>query len=470
MLRFSLLGPARGWRGESELDLGSPQQRIVLAALLLAEGRPVGLPQLIDALWGDEPPATAAGTVRTYVSRLRSVLGADAMPSAPAGYAVRGELDAAEFARLVAGAERADPRTAADLLARALALWQGEPLSGLPGSFAQAHRVRLAELRFAALERRIGIDLDRGRHRETVAELTELCAEHPLRERPRALLMRALSLCGRQSEALAVYGEARRLLADELGIDPGRELAEAYSGILRAGPPAFARTRAVPRQLPADIADFTGRVREVAEVAAALQPGRTVVVGGATGTGKSTLAVHVAHAVAGRFPGGQLYADVGDALPFDVLGCFLRALGSRTPPGTLEGRVAAYRECLARARVLVVLDGAAAGELLPGSGGQGAALVAGRARVGVPAVRVELGALPAQEAFALFAKVAGERRVNEDPEAVAAVVAACGCLPRAVRAAAARLAARPAWTIRHLLAQVETEASRSRTSSASGRP
>ncbi|MFI6323741.1 BTAD domain-containing putative transcriptional regulator [Nonomuraea sp. NPDC050556] len=459
-LEFSLLGPVRGWRDGRELDLGSPQQRSLLAVLLLAEGRAVGLAQLVDALWGDDPPTSAIGTVRTYVSRLRAVIGGDRLTSLGNGYSAYGELDVTRFADLAARAERtSDAAVALRLLREALDLWQGEPLSGLPGTYVDAQRVRLAELRFSIQERRVSIDLAAGRHREVIGELSTMCAEHPLRERPRALLMLALARAGRQVEALDVYADARRLLAEELGVDPGPELAATHAKVLAAdaslawpSPSApRARTGTAPRQLPADIADFTGRAVQQERLVRALRSGGLATVGGVGGVGKTALAVHVAHAVAREFPDGQLYADLHGAT--DVLAGFLRALG--VDPGEPGERAALFRATVAERRLLVLLDNATDADqvraLLPGSVGC-AVLVTARERLtGLRAdVHVELDGLSPGEAFALFSRIVGESRTAAERSAAADTVAACDHLPLAVRVAASRLAARPAWTVAHL--------------------
>ncbi|UKY53275.1 AfsR/SARP family transcriptional regulator [Streptomyces inhibens] len=390
-LRFQVLGPVRAWRGDRRLDLGPPQQRAVLAVLLLHEGRPVSVPQLVDALWGEQPPPRAVGTLRTYVSRLRALLEPDRRPrqtarllvSAGGGYALRvpgRALDSARFEVRLVTARRL--RTAGDLagayeqLRSALALLEGMALAGLPGPYAQRQRDRLTELCVTAQEELFACVVESGRRAasmaESIAGLRAFAAEHPLRERTQALLMLALHREGRQAEARAVYTATRRTLLAELGAEPGPEL-RALSEELREGaarsmgsagsagsanspgprpgpgpaadaappprrPPLTAPTPHVPSQLPPDIADFAGRTEAVAQLedvlcgAAGGQAPVVATLSGLGGAGKTALAVHVAHTVRPRFPHGQLYVDLQgtDRTPADsgtTLTHFLRALG-----------------------------------------------------------------------------------------------------------------------------------------------
>ncbi|MFD8304018.1 BTAD domain-containing putative transcriptional regulator [Streptomyces sp. NPDC059690] len=248
--RFSLLGPLRGWRQETELPLGPPQQRAVLALLLLRRGRAVGVGELVDGIWGADPPTAAVSVLRTYVSRLRRLLEpdrpADGAPrlvvSLGDGYALRAAAvvsDVDRFEDLVAraGARHAegDDRTAVQLLRSALGLWEGTPLAGVPGPRAEAERRRLEERRLAALETRLRIELDLGQHARVLPELTALYEAHPLREALCELLVLALYRGGRRAEALAVYDRTRRTLVEELGIEPGPSLLAARAGLLSDG-------------------------------------------------------------------------------------------------------------------------------------------------------------------------------------------------------------------------------------------
>ncbi|MFD9355636.1 BTAD domain-containing putative transcriptional regulator [Streptomyces sp. NPDC060031] len=489
--RFAVLGPIRAWRGAELLPPGTPQQRALLAVLLLRDGRTATAPELIDAIWGEDPPQQALATIRTYASRLRKVLDPGLLVSESGGYAIRlrhiEALDLGIARSLAADAEQA--RTAGDralartLLARALDVWDGEPLAGVPGPHAETERTRLAEWRLQLLETRLDLDLELGHHAEAVSELTALTAAHPLRERLRELLMLALYRSGRQAEALAVYADTRRLLADELGVDPRPELSTLQQRILRADAelahaedpaPAAAPIQVRPAQLPATVPDFTGRASFVAELGDILAgaDGQVMAVSalaGIGGVGKTTLAVHVAHAARPHFPDGQLYVDLQGteprpAEPVAVLGSFLRALGTPDTaiPDSPAERAALYRSTLDGRRVLVLLDNARDAAqvrpLLPGTAGC-AALVTSRVRMAglAGAHLVDLDVMSPEEALQLFTRIVGAERVGAERQAALDVVGACGFLPLAIRIAASRLAARRTWTVSVLAAKLADE-------------
>ena len=252
-LRFGILGPLRATRDGRELDLGSAKQRAVLAVLLLHAGRPVGTAEVVDAVWGDQPPAHGPNVVQKYVAGLRKVLDPDRSPRSPgavvsrtgAGYLLRvepGGLDAADFEDLVRRARQARaagrPAEAADHLAAALALWRGPVLAGVEGRAAAAARARLDEARAGAEEDRAEAELAAGRAAATVPELRRLVAQWPDRERLRGLLMLALHRSGRQAEALAEYSAARRHLAEEHGVEPGADLRAVHAALLADVPVA----------------------------------------------------------------------------------------------------------------------------------------------------------------------------------------------------------------------------------------
>ncbi|WP_406078218.1 BTAD domain-containing putative transcriptional regulator [Micromonospora sp. NBC_00858] len=250
-LRFEILGPQRAWYADRQLDLGPGKQRAVLAVLLLSAGRSVSTGQIVEAVWPDDPPANGPNVVQKYVAGLRRVLEPDRSPRTPgqvlsltdAGYLLRVDPEAVDAVRFERGVQAARQRHAAGRTEQALAeltaaldLWRGEPFAGVPGGVFEAARHRLVELRAVALETRVELELDSGRHRELVGELVELVAEFPVRERLRHQYMLALYRSGRQAEALAAYREIDSFLREEYGIGPGAALRELHGRILRADP------------------------------------------------------------------------------------------------------------------------------------------------------------------------------------------------------------------------------------------
>ncbi|MGY0062653.1 BTAD domain-containing putative transcriptional regulator [Streptomyces sp. LZ34] len=484
-MRFTVLGPVRVWRGEEQINTGSPQQRALLATLLLRYGRTATASELIDCLWGDEPPTAALAALRTYASRLRKTLGPDVLVSESGGYAIRVEpraVDADVAAQLATKAEKTrqagDGARARELLNKALALWDGETLTGVPGPYAETQRIRLEEWRLSLTETRLDLDLELGLHAEAVSELTALTAAQPLRERLRELLMLALYRSGRQAEALAVYADTRRLLAEELGVDPSADLRDLQQRILQADAALAAPAEhipaprpPVPAQLPATVPDFTGRAAFVHELSEQLATadGRVMAisaVAGIGGVGKTTLAVHLAHAARQQFPDGQLYVDLQGgsptpAAPETVLGSFLRALGTPDTaiPDGVEDRATLYRSLLGGRRVLVLLDNARDAAqvrpLLPGTEGCAAIITSRTRMIDLPGTHlVDLDVMSPDEALTLFVRIVGEERVHAERDAALDVVAACGFLPLAIRIAASRLAARRTWTVSVLAAKL----------------
>ena len=410
-LRVGVLGPVCAWHAppgraapddgwtpggaEEELDLGQPRQLAVLGVLAMRANRVVSRAELIDAVWGDQSPASAESGIYTYVAGLRRVLepdrprgqdrgrtrreSASVLVSVGGGYMLRlapAGLDAVAFeqglARCRGMRAAGDLAGASEVLATALGLWRGEAFAGVPGPFAEAERLRLTELRTAAAEDRADLLLATGRAAEAVADLTALVAEHPLRERPRGLLMIALYRTGRQAHALQVFQDARARLAEDLGIDPGPELSHVHQQVLTMDPalggmarpdrPAFlaapvvesllagggsdgasspaavgggvgagsaavgagsATGRAgepagpVPAQIPPEVAGFAGRTSELRRLHELLETAESesagmpvVVIAGTAGVGKTALAVRFGREAAARFPDGQLYVNL----------------------------------------------------------------------------------------------------------------------------------------------------------------
>ncbi|MGE5292553.1 MAG: AfsR/SARP family transcriptional regulator [Micromonosporaceae bacterium] len=443
-IEFCLLGPLAVRKDGQAVPCVAPKQRVVLAALLLRPGRIVTLDELAGMVWGPEPPASARVTLQNYARRLRLALGDSSrsrIATMSQGYLLNigdGELDVTRFEALQREAREAARlggwERAAGLLDSALALWRGEPLTDVPSDLLLSREVpRLTEMHARAVEARIDADLHLGRHGQVIAQLRQLTAAHPLRERLHGMLMLALYRDGRQGEACATYADARRLLVSELGIEPGPELRDLHQRILRADPglmprghprdaaepaePATAvataalaqqvpgghhaadpapgrpaRSPVVPRQLPAAIRHFAGRQDELKTLFQLLDDANvassemdTVVIsaiGGTAGIGKTALALHFAHQVADRFPDGQLYVNLrgfdpsGTPLqPAEAVRGFLDGLGiaaERIPAG-IEAQAALYRSLLAARRMLIVLDNAHdtghVRPLLPGSSG-----------------------------------------------------------------------------------------------------
>jgi DNA-binding SARP family transcriptional activator len=518
-LEFCLLGPLVVRSGGAVVPVRQAKQRVLLAALLLDANRAVGVDALAEALWGTTLPPSAPTTVRNYVKRLRDALG-DAgrarISSQSRGYSMQvspGELDVRRFEVLLEAARGAARNglwaRAADQAGAALALWQGEALADIDSDLLRQREVsRLAEMRLYAQEICFDAAVHLGRQAEVIGELRQHVSAHPLRERFHALLMFALYRDGRQAEALAAYQHAYRVLADELAAEPGIELRELHQRIL-TGEPAFGVTEsasapaqtpsgnpvgeaspgppadhvppaprqapgagagAVPRQLPAAVGCFTGRDSELAALTGLLdaRPGarpRAMLIsaiGGTAGVGKTALAVHWAHQVAGRFPDGQLYVnlrgyDPGPPVPAtDALAAFLRSLGvpGQDIPPEADERAARYRSLLAGKQVLIVLDNAGSADqvrpLLPGTPTCTVVVTSRDALAGLVArdgaARLDLDLLPPAEAVALLQTLIGPR-ADAEPEAVAELADQCCRLPLALRVAAELAASRPAASL-----------------------
>ncbi|GAA2269936.1 BTAD domain-containing putative transcriptional regulator [Glycomyces scopariae] len=479
-MRIGLLGPFQVTDGGAPAPVTGGRQRAVLAALALAAGRPVRSSTLARLLWGEDDPA-ARHRLHAIVNRLRQAIGTDAVTAGPGEYTLDVDPEAVDvhrFRALVAASRHAGGGAELALLEEALDLWRGEPLVDVEAeSLALAHVPALTEERLRAIERRTDLVLAAGGHAELVAELGDLTTRHPLREFLWSRLMLALHRSGRQAEALGAYQRVRTLLADRLGVDPGEELQRAHRTVL--GPanaalaPAPAPVDAVPRQLAADIAGFTGRADPLADLDSFLErslerslrrgPGHDsatgaalAVVSGPAGVGKTTLAVHWAHRVAGRFPDGQLHLNLAGHRPGPVadaaLMTLLLALGTdpeRIPPDT-DGRSATLRSALAGRRVLMLLDNVYDAEqvrpFLPGSAAGSGSVVLVTSRNRLRSLRrregahlVELEPFTPDESAALLGGVLGPEAVAGHAGAIAELAGLCGHLPLAVALAAERV-------------------------------
>jgi DNA-binding SARP family transcriptional activator/tetratricopeptide (TPR) repeat protein len=504
-LQFGVLGSLDVKAGDSETPqvVSAPRLRTLLAVLLWRANQPVPVDELAYLVWDGGPPAGAREAVRGLVMRLRRHLVQEAaariVTRAP-GYAIdvfSDELDASRFETLTRQADDATHAgrwaDAARAAAGALGLWRGIPLADVPSELLRGQWVPVLEqLHVQALACRIEANLHEGRHVQLIPELRELTARHPLRESFHGQLMRALAHSGQRAEALAAYQEARRTLAAELGIDPGPELRRLHDRVLAGdasltAPPSAAEadqddpapTEAVQPapvlwQLPASVRSFVGRQAEVSRLGdmmrQALDPpgaaGTVVIsaINGMAGIGKTALALHATHQLAGEFPDGQLFIDMHghtqghEPRPAsEALEMFLRALGvppQQVPAGTDE-RAAMFRHRLSGTRTMIVLDNVASEAqirpLIPASAGC-VVLVTSRRRLKAldDAYQLSLDVLPRADALELFLAVASPGQVPPDDPALAEIVELCGQLPLAVRIAAALLRHRPAWTAEHL--------------------
>jgi DNA-binding SARP family transcriptional activator/tetratricopeptide (TPR) repeat protein len=507
-MEFGLLGSLVVRRDGVTVPVQRGNQRALLSALLLDANRVVATDQIAETLWGPDPPPSAQVTMRNYVRRLRQALGdagRDRILAQPNGYLIRveaGELDVARFEDLLrrarAAARDAAWGAASEAAGSALSLWRGTPLADVESdALASRQGPRLAEMRLRALETRIEAELHLGRHADLTAELQHLAGEHPLREQLHALLMLALYRCGRQGEALAVYREARRQLVDELGVEPGPDLRELNQRILQSDPallttaasqpgpgetPAEAAAASafavVPRQLPGASAGFLGRAGELAALTATLDqagpqtPGTVVIsaIGGTAGVGKTALAVHWAHQVAHRFPGGQLYVNLrgfdpsGTAVtPGETIRGFLDALGvpAERIPSNLAAQAAMYRSVVAGRKMLIVLDNARDEQqvrpLLPATPDCMAVVTSRSQLAGLAAADgarlLSLDLLSDAEARQmLMARIGG--RAAAEPDAVAEIARLCAYLPLALAVAAARASTRPALPLSALAGEL----------------
>lgn len=473
-LRFEVLGPLRAWMGKTEVDLGTPRQRAVLGLLLLRDGAVATQADLVSAIWGNSAPPGVSGMVRSYISRLRRAFGdgrpATTLRTVGGGYALSsdpGNLDLAAFLQRINVAREA--RRVGDFEAQslelraALSLWQGTPLAGIHGEYVEAERVRLAQLRLAATEDLAEADLELGRHGEAVAGLMPLIKEHPLRERPRELLMLALYRSGRQAEALTLYQESQRLFAEELGIDPGPELQRMQHRILRSDPGlTVSEPVRRPAQLPPDLAAFTGHDALVGQLATTLtNTGTTVPIIGLTGlagVGKTTTAIHIGHKVAQAFPDGQYFVNLESTA--DPLAVLLRSSTATIPDSRAE-RVALWRSLTTGRRILLLLDNASDIEqvhsLLPGSNGP-AVIITSRHRLsGLTCVAWhKLTGLSEEDSVNLFSHIVGAERTQTEPEEARLLARRTAGLPHLLHTIAARVAARPGWSLRTALKRLRT--------------
>lgn len=463
-LRFRLLGPLEVRSRSGAVPL-TGRQRALCAALVLDLNRVVPADRLVRRIWNDRPPAASAARLRSLVADLRRALGhadAAAVVTRSPGYLLRAAPELVDlmvfqdvFTSASTAAAQQNWAKALDLFDQALALWGGDPL---PDLLEAPERQRLLELHTAAEEGRWAAAAALGERSGAIAELTRLAGEHPLRERPHALLMEALGCAGRTAEALDVYASLRRRLVEELGVEPSAELAEAQRRLLAGGPPrpSVAPTSHTPRQLPSATQLFVGRRRELGLLDAAGRRGDALIVlTGEAGAGKTTLALRWAARAAPRFPDGQLFLDMrgfdasGPMTVREALPLLLQGLGCESAriPVDESAQAALYRTLLAGRRVLVVLDDVAApAQLRPLLPGTDTSLVLATSRDLLSGLvtmngahRIECGVLDREDSLGLLGRTVGADRVSAEPVASARLADFCDHLPLALCVAAARI-------------------------------
>ncbi|MCP3804787.1 winged helix-turn-helix domain-containing protein [Allokutzneria sp. A3M-2-11 16] len=462
---FRVLGPVL----VRDLVLGAGKHRAVLAVLLLEANRAVRIERLVDLLWADQPPERARNLVSGYVSKVRKALDGRTdvrVETWRGGYRLvvpPDSVDLYRFRRLVQEARGGTgDHAVVDVLSEALALWTGPALVDvdLPG-LAPSVTEALEQERVAAFEELVDARLRIGADTDLLRRLGEAVDAHPFRERLVGQHMTALAQCGRPAEALAAYRRCADALRDELGVAPGAALRELERAVRADAftPPA---PRLRPAQLPADLADFTGRTEELA----ALTPGEgPLVITGMPGTGKTALAVHWAHRMRERFPDGQLHVDLrGEVTPRQALLRLLDGLGVRPEQGDERALSALFRSTVDGKKLLLLLDGATSTAqvrpLLPGSPSCQVIITSSRRldglalRCGVRSLR--LGGFRSADSVALLQSLLGERALR-DPVSVRRLATLCCGLPVAVRTAAVRLAAHPTWPVAHLVEHMADE-------------
>lgn len=495
MMEFRVLGPLEVRTPQGPVALGGRHFPKMLAVLLNEANRIVPVDRLVDVLWEDDLPATAARQVQNKAAALRHLLGPAGarLKKVGTGYRFDAEVDELDVLRCERSASEARrhrtegrPAEAEQALDEALAEWRGPSLIGLSGNRIEQYARRLDEYRLTLTEERIDLGLSLGRHETLLGELRRLHVEHPYRERFAEHLMLALHRNGRASEALRVYAELADRLADELGADPGKPLRDLHTAILREdqeleldAPQPTASTvptaPSAPVTLPASTAAFTGRDAALADLdeSADSQGNPLVILTGVGGVGKTMLALHWASGAADRFPGGRLYLDLrgfaapGSAIePDEAIRQLLGALGvePRRIPADTDAQTALYRDVIGSERRLLILDNARDADqvrqLLPNSPQVHTVVISRRRLVGLAVSRgariIGLESFTSTEAATLFERQIGTRRLAPEPEAVQRILTACAGLPLALAIAAARAAARPSHPMGAIADELET--------------
>ncbi len=520
-MRFLVLGPVEMEMDGRPVRLAGGRSRAMLATLLLNSGRVCPADQLIDAIWGTDPPATASAQLHIVASRLRAALAAAGCPAEEnvatrsPGYLLplgTSRCDLHEF-RALATRAADEARTggwaaARDAYRSALALWRGPACLDVTAPGVVAVAERLNQERVAVAERSLATALLVGACDEVLLEAGQLIAADPLRERAHYLLITAYALADRTGDALAAYQAARQTLATELGIDPGEELRgleravlcreldpvhevlRAWAGAGDPGAPATGAavrpgtglSRVPPYELPAEIPDFVGRREELAQLeklltaaggaAAGASTPAIVSISGLGGVGKTALAVRAARWARTHFPDGCLFTSMDGAQhtprdPYAVLGSLLRSLGLPGPavPDDPDARLGLYRSMISDRRILVVIDDAVderqVRPLLPTSGGSAAVVTSRRSLTGLDgAALISLDVLYPAEGAELLARLVRRDWRYDEQSTVDRLVKLCGSHPLAIRVVGARLSQREDLSLARMAQRLADEQSR----------
>ncbi|MGW2179783.1 BTAD domain-containing putative transcriptional regulator [Streptomyces sp. NPDC001732] len=485
-LDFRMLGPLEVWAGSQRVEIRGRRQRTVLAMLLLSSDQVVSHDRLIDAVWNGRPPVTCRTQIAICIASLRKAILAaghtdEVIATTTSGYLLRRtrhRVDAVEFAAAAETArmlgQQGDSGAAVAMLGEALALWRGPALADISSAVIETEAELLEQQRLAAYEQYVTLQLQLGKHREVIPELTALVNDQPLWEHGRAALMLAHYRSGHRPEALRLFRQARSVFREEIGLEPGRVLQDLHMAMLQettqllpsADTTVLSAGEVTLPALPPVSAPFVGRERELKALDALVQRGAAGapavgLVVGLPGIGKTALALHWARAAAKSFPEGQLYVDLGATGSADVPTVLLKSLGvpdSRIPESFQE-RIDDVHRYMGNRRMLVILDGVpddmTAYELVPRTGSCAFLLTSRRVLAVKTTVRFRLSELAPEESVRLLNSLSVNDLSSEGELPVHQLAALCGHFPLALSAASARLAAKPHWRLSHLLTRLQ---------------